>query len=239
MKQAREEYKQLIQKLYTNKTVYRETKMCLFNSKKGKDYNGKLMIIGRAVNGWGDPTKNIDKKAAHNPVFIDSVLDYLEKATGNFKEQMIAPDEGYSHNSSAFTRLKRSIAHKLIPCPKSEANCNIVWSNLYKVSPSDKGNPSPKLMELQLPHCINILKMEIEYYQPEVIIFLTSYRNKWWWGKEVIAPLGITNILPAPLGLVEIAGTYNGKKVVVGQHPQGKNEAIHLKNILEALALIS
>jgi hypothetical protein len=237
MKQAREEYKQLIEKLYTQKTTYRETKMCVFNAKKGKDYNGKLMIVGRAVNGWGDPTKYIDKNAAQNLVFVESVLDYLENNTTNYIEENTPT---YNHNNSAFTRLKRELAARIVQCKKSEANHSIVWSNIYKVSPHDKGNPSPKLMELQLPHCINILKMEIEYYQPEVIIFLTSYKKKWLWAaKNVIAPLGITNILPAPIGEVEIAGTYNGKKVVVGQHPQGKNEAIHLKNILDVLALIS
>lgn len=240
MKQAREEYKQLIEKLYTQKTTYRETKMCVFNAKKGKDYNGKLMIVGRAVNDWGDKTKYIIKDSDNQKAeFVESVLDYLETDTKNLKERMIvSKDEKYNPNKSAFTRLKRSLTAAFIPCQKSEANCNIVLSNLYKVSPTSGGNPSTILKSLQFEHSFNILKMEIEHYKPEVIIFLTSYQDQLW-AKPFLDRLHVTNILQKPIGFVEFAGVYNNIKIVVGQHPQGRNENIHLKNILDALALVT
>ena len=238
MKQARDEYRKLIEKLYTSKRDYPESNVCIFNAKRGRHYANKLMVVGRAVNGWGDPTKNIIKQENEDPsAFTESILDYLEAQTMNYKEQMVAPSEGYNNNNSAFTRLKRSIAAKLIPCQKSEANCNIVWSNLYKVSPSRNGNPSGKLIKLQFDSCVNILKMEIEHYKPEIIIFLTSYQKQWW-AKPFLDRLQVKNILPKPIGFVEFAGVYNNSKVVVGQHPQGKNETIHLNNIIEALSLI-
>ena len=239
MKQARGEYSQLIQKLYTCKEEYPESSMCIFNAKRGRQYANKLMVVGRAVNGWGDPTKNIVKQNnEEQPAFTESVLDYLETETTNFKEQMVATSKGYNHNTSAFTRLKRSIAAKLITCNKSEANCNIVWSNLYKVSPHDRGNPSDKLKKLQFDSCLSILKMEIEHYKPETIIFLTSYQKQRW-AKPFLDRLEMVNMLQKPIGFVEFAGLYNSSKVVVGQHPQGKNETIHLNNIIEALSLIS
>lgn len=240
MKQGRSEYQHLIQKLYTHKSDYPETSMCIFNAKRGTKYANKLMVIGRSVNDWGDKTKNIIKHSdTQKDEFIDSVLDYLETETNNLKELMIVPKgEKYNPNSSAFTRLKRSLAASLIPCQKSEANCNIVWSNLYKASPTIGGNPSEKLKRLQFENCVNILKMELDHHQPETVIFLTSYKKQWW-AKPFLDRLQVVNLLTQPIGFVEFAGVYKNMKFVVGQHPQGKNEQIHLKNILEALALIS
>ncbi|SMY33545.1 hypothetical protein [Photobacterium andalusiense] len=52
-----------LQKIYENEILnylknnsrYNQTKeLCSFNAQEGNRYNHKLMIIGRAVNGWGN-----------------------------------------------------------------------------------------------------------------------------------------------------------------------------------------
>ena len=42
----------------------------------------------------------------------------------------------------------------------------VAWSNLYKVSPMNSGNPNNELIEKTIEYCANILRREISYLRP-------------------------------------------------------------------------
>ncbi len=53
-KELFELYNKLIDTMYSDKESYGEQELSTFTPGVGKDYKNKLMIVGRAVNGWGD-----------------------------------------------------------------------------------------------------------------------------------------------------------------------------------------
>ena len=232
MQEILNEYELLLNKLSQPESKYPETKLTVVNAKVGKDFDNKLMVIGRAVNGWEEQS-SLTKGFQSEQILC--LIDFLKRNTANTLEYFGGK---YNPNKSSFTQVKQMLANHIVGCPKSLSNHSIVWSNLYKVSNFAGGNPSAKLRALQFSNCLNILKLEIELYRPETIVFLTSYKQQLW-AKPFLDQLGVTNLLTAPIGLVEFAGMYNGAKVVVGQHPQGKKWDVHFKNIIDALAVIN
>lgn len=57
-------YRKLIEEIYIKKDFYKEKELNLFTPGMGKAYNNKLLIVGRAVNGWRiyiDKTNNESK----------------------------------------------------------------------------------------------------------------------------------------------------------------------------------
>jgi hypothetical protein len=96
----------------------------------------------------------------------------------------------------------------------------------------DGGNPSGRLMSLQLELCIDILRLEVELSGAQSVVFLTGYG----WAKPFLEHLGVTNQLDsAGLHFVEFASRKQGVTYVVGQHPQGKPEEAHCDEIINAL----
>lgn len=159
-----------------------EKKLCLTMASKGIRYgmgsNKKIMVVGRAVNGW-EKTKFDNKD-------FDSVYDEAIKCFKN-KEQFDPMDwvnkawkrnekNRYNTARSAFWRVIRSFVIEHTECPEDSSMwaSNIVWSNLYKVSPVARGNPSDKLKELQLDQCVELLKLEIDFYNPDIVLFITD-----------------------------------------------------------------
>lgn len=47
-----------------------------------------------------------------------------------------------------------------------------MWTNLYKVAPSEGQNPKTTLIKLQEEKCIEILRKEININKPKHILFL-------------------------------------------------------------------
>lgn len=54
----------------------------------------------------------------------------------------------------------------------------IAWTNLYKVSPANGGNPDKNLCALQLETCKNILAKEIEMLKPTHIIVIAMKNHR-------------------------------------------------------------
>ena len=52
---------------------------------------------------------------------------------------------------------------------------HLVWSNLYKLSPRDGGNPSGRLQNIQLDGCRALFNLEVETYRPGRLLLLTGW----------------------------------------------------------------
>ncbi len=222
------EYNQLIEILKEKKNDFPEDKISIFNFAKGKFYNNELLIIGRAVNGWNE----IDKFEIHDAldeVKFNVVNDNLQWVIDKWGK----PNENYNTNRSAFWRICKSVATDLIGNKQDNINY-IAWTNLYKVSKHDRGNPSSRLMNIQFEQCKRIIELEIELLDPKVILFLTS----WDWAKWFFADDDLEKIeIKKSFQYVEFVGKFKNSIVIVGQHPQSKPEGPHCEEILLAIKI--
>ena len=152
----------------------------------------KLMLIGRAVNGW-DSLESSSSEAfsteADNQFFNKGPfnedrwnwIDVDEETgvlySGHDKDKSNRKNR-YCLDQSAFWTYTREIWNKL---PGSSFNTgavwmkNIAWSNLYKVSPKDRGNPAGLIQNNQLKICREILTLEISSFKPTHILLMTGY----------------------------------------------------------------
>ncbi|MGU9977090.1 MAG: hypothetical protein ACNYNY_00120 [Candidatus Oxydemutatoraceae bacterium WSBS_2016_MAG_OTU14] len=175
---------------------------------KYKNASTKLMFVGRATNGW-------DEKYNES----------THKSENNCLEAWTAPEDrhpdGYSYHNSAFWQVAKAMTRKFLEMNEKDWNtkwsCHIVWSNLYRIAPKEKGNPSIALCKDQLDLCKDLLHAEIEELQPDKIICLTGYDN---WAK------GFFDIAHPPKvhsEKISCKGRFkNADYVVTAGHPQGK-----------------
>lgn len=75
---------------------------------------------------------------------------------------------------SQFIRVAKKICLEIYQ-DKKEWYKNLAWSNLYKVSPECKGNPSEELKRRYKDKCIQIFEKEIEILSPKIVILLTGW----------------------------------------------------------------
>jgi hypothetical protein len=239
MEEILSEYRKLFIRLNKAGNSYSEKNMAAFNARKGKNYKNELMIIGRAVNGWifnfskntegiitendiettvGNLSKDLIKE--HN--LIDEIIYNIKTLDNKVKK--------YNPNSSAFCRMKKILASKITGGKINEANNSIVWSNLYKISNGHGGNPSAGLIKAQQEICKEILKQEIDFFNPKVVIFMTGH-----FANPFLNYLGVKNVLTEKMTFVTLAGIYNGRHIIVGQHPQGRKQPPHIAEIMAAL----
>ena len=211
---------ELFQSLAESKGSWRGKPLTAFAALKGSDENCQLMVIGRAVNGWrkdqwfSDNLKDPDKRS-------EILEDTFVPTRWHDSQPMRWVDLGwgakdrYNTKKSAFWRVVRASAKQLAIDDISK----ICWTNLYKVSPYAKGNPSTRLAAAQLDHCIRILKMEIEDWRPRRLLFLTGYS----WAKPFLEGLGWHPNYKGNDGLLEAVGSaQDGTRIVVVPHPQGQ-----------------
>ena len=199
--------------------------MTVFSASAGTDYNGKIMVVGRAVNGWNhylNPSSEASIRKC-----ISSVQNALETENLNWVKAHWGSRDKYNTRKSAFWRLAKSISATANPDSAFHTD-SIAWTNLYKAAKEEGGNPSGRLMNTQFQFCKRILDAEIDYFKPTHIIFLTGLA----WARPFLTTA--TQNAPNPSwDYVEQVGIYQSCKYIVGQHPQGKNEELHLEEIVE------
>jgi len=215
-----------------------------FLAMEGSRYQRELMVVGRAVNGWGCGfvARDLQNPAAAN-AFANQVLAGVN---GSGPRPMLwvtdhwqnAARDQYNSARSAFWRVIREVTSLLgVADPEDPAwPSHLVWSNLYKVSPNGAGNPNSRLAEVQLPGCIKLLDLELATYQPRRLLFLTG-RD---WAEPFLGPLGFCPASNPDTRWVEAAGTvtHAGSSettmVVVAKHPQCKPEGDWVREVVGA-----
>ena len=195
-------YAELYQKLYNKiypipNKQFKETELSNFVAMRGKRYNEKLnkdgvvrlMVVGRAVNGWG---KAIDTTSADT---------YAKEATKLFKQEDRFQTEWkmkngetnpYSEYEKTDENNKKIIKEyhlskspfwsgalqvyqelsKKEPHEHTDWYEDIVWNNIYKVAPAEGGNPSTNLIYAQAPTCVELLKEEIKLLKPTHVLLV-------------------------------------------------------------------
>jgi hypothetical protein len=208
---------------------------------KGEQYEGDLMVIGRAVNGWRKDTywtpnehtfderkKYLQKlESCHNPK-NECPLAWVKKRWEPQKKGE------YCTKRSAFWRMIYKTMCELDL--KEDWTSKIIWSNLYKVAPAANKNPSTQLQRAQREYCIQILTEEINMWRPKNLLFLTGMD----WANPIIKGIEGFNIkntdhLDYVDGAGEIKlGNYEAR-VIIAKHPQGKNESKMNREIMSLL----
>ena len=143
----------------------------------------KLMVVGRAMNGWGSFKDIHDVDSAITDTFRlleeKNVLADVTTRGGIHTE-----DGTYYYSKSKFWKLIKYVLEEYGEakefswyCDNGEPEWNqkIVWSNLYKISPSLGGNPNEQFIKNNMQTYIDILMEEIEINQPDKILFITDW----------------------------------------------------------------
>ncbi len=179
-------YKKVIEANGTNKKTKKIGKLTICPAISGEGYErGGLMFVGRAINGWC-PLEGtlVDGKIRERISRCEKcTLDWVEgennwtncKNNGCPYAQIEGRLDGRK-TSTPFWQMIEYISKKQGLTEKDWYK-KIVWSNLYKASYANGQNPS-NFYEEQVKLCNEILKKEIEYYQPSKIYFLTERNRK-------------------------------------------------------------
>jgi len=223
------QYRLLLSLLQSQHDRYSEQDLAIFNFAKGAAYKNDLLVVGRAVNGWNRYNKyNLSDKLPEikNNILTDD-LEWVNERWG-------INDGEYNTRKSAFWRVTKKLSLELIG-EQEDIFSHIAWSNLYKASKYKRGNPSSRLMNVQFEMCKIILTLEIEVLKPKIVVFLTALA----WAKWFLDDLDI-EILPInpTCEFVEFVGKYKSALIIVGQHPQGKAEEPHYREILAKIKKI-
>jgi len=237
----------MISNIGHNHSKLPETALTAFLAMSGKKYDRKLMVVGRALNGWGNEWLPKDV------LVEDKVKEIVERMVGLRKDNHDqicwvstdwngSPNNKYKVRTSAFWRVIKKIVERLdLPnIIKPDWPSFLVWSNLYKISPGEGGNPSDKIKKLQCDYCRQLLALEVETYCPEKILFLTGYQ--WWakpfmegWTQDIQLTLKNEYKYIEAIGASVLPNSGRGK-VVVAPHPQGKKETELVNEVVRAFA---
>lgn len=228
-----------------DKHEYSFNELSHFVSMKGKNYDQqkvKLFIVGRAVNGWGkyeNASNEFDFATAAKRDFDKVGFDWVD---GNDLGSLHNVEDGkkvYYLTKSSFWGVGRSVFNNLNNCNDFKWVENIAWSNLYKIAPPDYGNPTTKMVRKQLEGCRELLKAEIEKYNPSIILMMVGYN--WWFEnfKDLFVEKKIFGVNKIGKNKNEIyveAIFYYGEiPVVVTCRPEFRNQDDFVKDVMDKI----
>lgn len=199
MEKIMELYRELFDSVYfLKKEKIKETELSDFVAMRGNRYDDKIgkdntvrfMVVGRAVNGWGNPLslKSADTYAEQaaalfkrrdrfktewnmqdgetNP-YSEYEIDDNGKKT--IKKYYLSKSPFWSTTLGIYQELSSKENHK-----HTDWYEDIVWSNIYKIAPSKSGNPSTNLIYAQANICVKILREEIRLFQPTHMLLVVD-----------------------------------------------------------------
>ena len=134
----------------------------------------RLLVVGRAVNGWGVLNCESAEKfgEAAEKKFNETTLDWIKKDDNGF---YMPSESKYYLSKSAFWRATEALWRKLTGSEEERWMDHIAWTNLFKVSRPDEGNPTEKMCKFQSDACYKILRQEIEELKPTHIVCMTGW----------------------------------------------------------------
>lgn len=156
----------------------------------GQNFNNgrKILIVGKCVNGW---RKGIEEKELRNAAARTDFINLIFNPNNGLpeNEQIVNnpnqmrwivnywdnPNEnGYKTKRSQYWHFIKNIVNNVEPNSNDENWVDyIAITDLYKFAPKE-GNPSSKQKNSQLEICKKILLEEIDFIQPNIVIFLTT-----------------------------------------------------------------
>lgn len=220
-------------------------KLTGFLAMEGRSYpsSGGLMVVGRAVNGWtGEylPEEFADR-------------DFRENHASDLQEMSVPNGQGcpmawvtkqwgatdvYNTRKSAFWRVIKQVTERMgISKPGSEDwPSHLIWSNLYKLSPAEGGNPGRScLINTQLCGCKQLFKHELQDYCPKYLLLLTGKD----WAEPFLDIFQDVDVGSMGQYVCCTASWYSSSgittRVVVAVHPQGKPERNWVNEVIQAM----
>ena len=228
----KEEYVNLFNTVSNRQNEIPDTNVSVFTHGKGKDYNNGLMICGRAVNGW----HNVEKSQINQPKYINEFLLGIDKDNLDWVIKLFnQPKVGeWNPRTSAFWKVAHKIASRVYNDNSYEVLNNIVWTNLYKISKPESGNPTETMIQIQRESAFKILKLEIEILQPKVLIMFTSsdWANSF---IDFLKPYEKNNKDSSEFQFIEYVARYKNTFIIVTQHPMTRPEEPHALEIINEI----
>ena len=234
-------------KIQTERQWTKET-IAGFLAMQGNSYNGDLMVVGRAVNGWREPyilpldlTCQASRKRWALSVFNNATEDQGQ-CPMNWVMSHWGARNGYNTRGSAFWRVVRMVIGGLSaqtltknswpPRFRESWPSHLVWSNLYKLAPKKGRNPNGQLRTTQHAGCIALLKAEIKIYRPRRLLLLTGRS----WAAPFLDALSFETLCD-PNRYVRFAGRLalpnaGQTHFVVASHPERKPEKYWVQEVL-------
>jgi len=231
-------YQQLLDKLSFSYPP--EIKLTGFSPLIGSQFEmseSRLLLCGRAVDGWrnewhsNSPTEESLRNIFKIPEADRTAaceMNWLQRSRKNWADDR---SKGYNYKSSSFWTGARDVIKQLEGNPALQENqwqANLTWSNVYKISPADTGNPGDKLRSIQIEYCIKILQHEIHFLRPKNILFVTGG-----WGKKILEALDIYPYYDSQ-DIVQFSGKVNGANVVVTVRPERQKRNRWVKEVVSA-----
>lgn len=227
--EMRKLYKTILNTEYKNKKIWEHIKhktLTMTRDYEGELYNNsdvRLMIVGRAMNGWETDFSTISS--------LDEMADEIIKSTYNFNDvtnktgfESKTRKRPYRYITSKFWRLIKYVLEEYSEANKEwygdnkNWNKKIVWSNLYKVSPWEANNPNWDLIQLNIQEYIDILKSEIETYKPKRILFITD-NNFLEPHRRLPSFVDALDIKKCDCGCIVGTGRFECSKIIVCKRP--------------------
>lgn len=202
-----------------------------FWPQQGPDYDGELCLIGRAPNGQHKDT-HFDVREATTESGRREILtrarNYGETRPGIGFPVRNSPDANdYEWDYKHVKRVRLfTVPDELVGLSR------LCWSNLYKISPAETGNPSTLLRRVQRLHCIELLKFEMQQFQPRRVLIMSGFSA---WFEEFEARLGLALSI-TPGTYLERTGVKDGVAWVVARHPMRASPAVYCTEVRAAFA---
>ena len=201
---------------------------------RGAAYDGRLLVIGRSVNGWVEdwtPRQFRDDAIRRSAVaWMRADAEPPDRCRMRWVTDLWDAPTGYNTHRSALWRvLRRILLSDSTVVDTEHWSSLLVWTNLYKVSPGAGWNPGADLQRAQRRSATELLALEIETFAPTRVLALTGN-----WIDPFADALGL-RVTPRP-GLVEGVGEVMGRPCVVAKHPMGKPEGPFVTEVLLGFA---
>ncbi|HPB02736.1 MAG TPA: hypothetical protein PLZ67_07260 [Bacteroidales bacterium] len=226
-----------------------------------KDTPVEFLIYGQAVNGWGDECEfkvgnetTIDNicKAAYKysneyfPYDNHGPLDWVNvqwckseyNKYLNLTEARAAFEEYYCDRYRPSLSFFWNVVYKTVSDykePNSRETRNwadyVVYSNLYKIAPSPKGNPDEIEKNTQRESAVELVKMELDQLKPKYCLVLTNL--EWWnpFAKE----LRLEICSQKETKRIQQVAYYGNTKIIVAKRPFLGDSETYSREILNSI----
>jgi hypothetical protein len=195
-----------------------------------KKHDG-ILFYGRATNNWGECYD------------VDQVFEppYSDMFNAKDKMEWLVSGE-FGNTQRPFVILLKEVSKRLLQ-DSNDWNQKIAWSEVCKIAPDserfkelarkadnnsfnrDNGNPNDEEYELQYHSCVKILKEEIKFFSPEIIVSVTGANaNRWDWAIQ--EALGISELKFSDDFTIRWSDRYvkgaivNGIKLIICERPE-------------------
>ncbi len=181
-------YKQLAESVIKyNKGKAENKQLTICPAIRGSE-TANIMVVGRAINGWcgiadlNNANQVVDQIENCSNIGLDWVCDALNSYVNCNKLNCPKAQNGCSKapQNSPFWKLVKYINNDVNKGENKDDAWqeNIIWSNLFKASFKDGGNPPNNFYRKQTQLCQKILQKEIEEYKPRYIFFITEKNSE-------------------------------------------------------------